>query len=301
MRGELKWGAHAWVVALLAAALAATAWWAWRENATINGIRAAMSAQDASRSRDQAEITRLKVLVSTLGELKAQAAVPLAPTKEAAGATSGATERTVDLLPYIQKDPLYADLHRRRMLQQVRRRYGDLKFLGLPPDQEARLTLLLSNKMSAYQDGHDAALAQGIADGTPEMGRAINQTSKSADDEIKALVGDSGFQDLNTRASLVTARNSINMALSPYFLTGGQALSLDQMNALADAQYQFKGTPSELDQAMRDRASQVLTPDQLEIFLQNRTLDQESRDLQQRATDAATKETGTTSFRWGNW
>jgi hypothetical protein len=52
---------------------------------------------------------------------------------------------------------------------------------------------------------------------------------------------------------------------------------------------------------MRDRASQVLSPDQYEIFLQNRSLDQESQELQQRAMDAAKKETGTTSYRWGNW
>jgi hypothetical protein len=301
MHGDQRRYVPGWIVALLAAGLVATTWWAWRETAAIHDLRDAAAAQDALVSRAQAEITRLKSLVSSLGDLKARAVAPPVPAKDGAGAAPGAADRGVDLLPYIQKDPLYADLHRRRMLQQVRRRYGDLKFLGLPPDQEARLTLLLSNKMSAFQDGHDAAVAQGIADGTQEMARAINQTAKTADDEIKALVGESGFQDLNTRSSLVTARNSINMALSPYFLPSGQALSLDQLNALADVQNQFKGTPSEFDQAMRDRASQVLTPDQLEIFLQNRTLDQDSRDLQQRATDAAQKETGTTSFRMGNW
>jgi hypothetical protein len=289
------------MVAVLAAALVATAWWALRENLAISGLRDAMSARGASASVSQAEIARLRGIVAILQVQKARPATIPAAAKDDAGAAQIAAQRGIDLLTYIQKDPLYADVHRRRMIQQVQMRYGDLKYLGLPPDQEAKLIFLLSNKMSSYQDGHEAAVTQGIADGTPEMARAIGDTTKAADDEIKAMVGDSGFQDLAAHSNLIATRNSLNMTIGSSFLSSGQSLSLDQINALAEVQSQFKGTPSELEQAMRDRASQVLSPDQLEIFLRNRSLDQDSQALQQRAIDAAKKETGTTSFRWGNW
>jgi hypothetical protein len=260
-----------------------------------------MSSSEAAESHSQAEIARLRGIVAVADERKERQAQAPAASKDTASAPPGAPQRGIDLLAYIQKDPLYADVHRRRMLQQVQMRYGDLKYLGLQPDQEAKLTLLLSNKMSSYQDGHEAALTQGIADGTPEMARAIGDTTKAADDEIKAMVGDSGFQDLAAHSNLIAARNGLNMSLGSTFISSGQSLSPDQINALADVQAQFKGSQSELEQAIRDRASQVLSPEQLEIFMQNRVLDQDSQALQQRAMDAAKKETGTSSFHWGNW
>jgi hypothetical protein len=276
----------------------ALAWLARRENIEIQSLRAASDGRVSAEKGDRSEIRRLQrelALYERDPDPKEPNALP-----PAEGAPPRAS-RQVDLMPYFQKDPKFEELHRKRMLQQVRNMYGTLKSLNLDNDQQEKLTVLLANKINAPIDARESALAQGITDGSPEMSRAFRDTMKSADDEIKALVGDSGFQDLNALSRQISSRNLVNASLGREFIAGGQPLTADQVNALADVHGHPQGSQDEMEQAMRDRAAQILSPSQLEIFLQNREIERESRDLEQRATDAATKETGSTSFRSGPW
>jgi hypothetical protein len=297
----MKKRGRSWPFLAAAMLCLALVWLALRQRAEILALRAASETQEAAGKQDRIEIDRLRRQVASDGlELGSRDRSGRWAADEAR-AKMDTAHAPVDLMPFILKDPQFDELHRRRLLQQVRGRYGDLKSLNLKPDQQDKLTALLAGELSAPQDAREAALAQGIADSSPEMSRAIGEAMKSADDEIKALIGDSGFQDLTSLSSQVTTRKNLNSTLGSDFIAGGLPLSPDQINALADVQAHFQGSPTELDEAMKDRAAQELSPAQMDLFLQNQALNRASQDLLQRASDEAKKETGTTSLHWAAW
>jgi hypothetical protein len=287
-----------WTAGFLASICLVSVWFALREYTEIQHLE---QAKGITESHAQAEIHRLqREVASYRNDLGDHARKVIYPADDAQSKPANA-RGSVDLMPYLVKDPQFEELRRRRMLQQVHNMYGDLKSFSLTDEQRDKLTVLLANKINAPMDAREAALSQGMTDGTSEMGQAFHDTMKAADDEIKALVGDSGFLDLASASKQISSRNMVNASLGREFIASGQPLTSDQVNALADVQGHFQGTSEELDQAMRDRAAQVLTPSQMDVFLQNRSIDRDTRELQKRATEAATKETGTTSFHWGSW
>jgi len=206
------------------------------------------------------------------------------------------------LNPFIQKDPGYAALHRLSLLREVRRYYGDLRNLNLPPDQLTRLNNLLVNKTTAPADARDAALQQGIKENTPEFYAAVNKVSADADNEIKSFLGPSGYQLL--MADGTAAGEQLFMYDSPMerdLASAGIPLSGEQTGALMDTLQKIQSTPQAArDPALIARAAAVLTPEQLEVFKQTIAFQSESNELVQRAMKAAQQQDPSiTSWSWG--
>jgi len=295
----------------LIGAVGVTAWEAWQEHLTIAALQVQLKASDQA-------LIQAKQVAKQSHDRLAEAAKKREETRKAREAAASATitapkkNAPVDLTPYLEKQPGYAQLRQLLMLRQVNRQYGDLKGLNLPPEQLDKLRNLLAEKLQAPQDAREAALQAGIEANSPEMRKAVQEASSGVDSEIKALVGPDQYTAVNNLQMQAGFRTNIQFQISPDMNAAGLPLSTDQINALAQAQQDAQKTAAQamrnnggpanyqavMNQAMADQAAKVLTPDQLAVFQQSISINSQMAALQAKAREAAQQELGSkiTSF-----
>jgi hypothetical protein len=282
-----------WRAFLLGAAIIALCCLAWSEHRELVELRSANKAANAVERRDRMEIQRLRGQI--LAYMKASDWRP--PVGSRAGAVEPGGEAgnsgNVDLTPFMKRDPAYAALRHRVLLRAVRVTYGDLAALNLPPDRLQKLTELLLDRCAAPQDARDAALQQGLKDGSPEYLQAVANSVNDAENDIKSFLGQSAYDQLLANENRINLASTLETTVGNYLAAAGIPLSGDQIAALADAQQKLREASPEIqNQALEARAAEVLTPEQLQLFVENIDLQDDVRELQQRALEAAKKQYG---------
>jgi hypothetical protein len=91
-------------------------------------------------------------------------------------------------------------------------RYGSLfRNLNLPPEQLEKLKALLVDRQNAVQDVYAAARDQGIDPRTDRdaFNKLVADARNAVNDNIKAVIGDTGFDQLNTYDQTMPQRNLV--------------------------------------------------------------------------------------------
>jgi hypothetical protein len=159
--------------------------------------------------------------------------------------------------------------------------------LNIPPEKKAALLDLLASRIEATQDASEAARAEGITD-SKEIDLAVNQARDAVTAEIVDLIGPSDLDAFSRAQELKSTQDQVNRNVGADFQMGGLPLSQEQQTGLAqiylDLSKQFPtsapdGTSlpwseiaqhqTESDAVMTDRASSILSADQMVILKQN--------------------------------
>ncbi len=303
-----RWKIPAGAFALLAVGLG---WYAGRERREIAGLRAGALAKSKE----------VEVLRRTAGQFqraatrkRRAAARAAAPLDRQAAAARRRRSATFDLTPYLRKDPDYARLHRLQILRMVDQMYGsdNLKALGLPPDEVAKVRELLAERIEAPEDARQIALEQGIGPNSRDMGRAINDALSQVNADIEAMVGPDALKMLNQLQGEAGYRGQIQYQIAPDMNAAGVGLNPSQINALAQAELQAQTQAAQTmritrspvnvqqatTQALLAAAPQILAPDQLVAFQQSVSQYQEYQAMIARAMAAARKEVGHPITSW---
>jgi hypothetical protein len=297
------------VIVLLLAALGWTGWESWQEHQQIAVLQArALSADRAlDQVRKQAAQYHERLVEAAKARQEAKAADGAAKNGKKTGKNA-----MVDLTPYLEKEPGYAQMRQLLQLRRIAREYGDLKNLNLPPDQLDKLKALLVDRMQAPQDAREAALQAGIGENSRDMSKAVQSATEGVDADIKALVGPDQFAALTAIQMQAGYRSNIQYQIAPDMNAAGLTLTSPEIDALAQAQQQAQKAAMEamraggnsanyqtiLNQAMADQAAKILTPDQLPVFQQSLALNQQYSDLQNKAMQTAQKELGHSIHSW---
>jgi hypothetical protein len=185
-------------------------------------------------------------------------------------------------LSEMRKDPAYAAIWRKQQLRNIQRQYGDaFAALKLPPDQLAKLKDLLVTRNDANLDASEAAQEAGLTG--RDVSLAIRNATNSVNDEIKALIGDDKFTQLQTTPQTSMAKTMLENTVAVDLEGAGQPLNSDQLASLAAIYNQTQRQPpagagqgwqtpdpqtglAPVDEALLNQASQSLTPAQLPIL-----------------------------------
>ncbi len=185
-------------------------------------------------------------------------------------------------LSEMRKDPAYAAIWRKQQLRNIQRQYGDaFAALKLPPDQLAKLKDLLVARNDANLDASEAAQEEGLAG--RDVSLAIRNATNGVNDEIKALIGDDGFAQLQTTPQTSLAKTMLENTVAVDLEGAGLPLTPDQLTSLAAIYNQtmrhpgtggFQGwqTPdpqtglAPADDALLNQAGQSLSPAQVPIL-----------------------------------
>jgi hypothetical protein len=214
-----------------------------------------------------------------VAERAARESKPAATAPGAAGPTGGFSPLNLNDM---RKDPAYAAIWRKQQLRNIQRQYGDaFAALKLPPDQLAKLKDLLVTRNDANLDASEAAQEAGLAG--RDVSLAIRNATNAVNDEIKALIGDDSFSQLQTTPQTSMAKTMLENTVAVDLEGAGQPLSPDQLASLAASYNQTQRQPpagavqgwqtpdpqtglAPADEALLNQASQSLTPAQLPIL-----------------------------------
>jgi hypothetical protein len=284
---------------ILAVVLAIGCYMLWSQSAhermELLELRASAEAGSQREAKERADMEKLR---SQLEGFRKAANVQASKSADSVATPGWGTRTNIDITPFLMRDPAYARIHRQIILNFIRRQYGDLKSLNLPADQEQKLENLLIDKNSVPRDTDEAAQQAGMNINSPEFTKAVGAAYKDVDDQIKALLGPSGYQQLQDAANESVDRMSIASSIGQSLALAGMPLSNDQLIALADARFKNQGQPTGAnDDALATIFSQIMTPDQFALFSQNAALQKEQNDLVQRAAAAAKQQYGN-SISW---
>jgi hypothetical protein len=193
------------------AALAGESVFVWRQHRELIELRAELLTPDqrAALKKSTADVQgRIKTIGERLAKLKARAngqkdpnespdaAAARAKRREQKQAANQANQKSMQAVmqsPEFQK--LMAIMQRSRLDEQ----YGALfKSLNLDPAKLDQLKDLLLDRQNVYTDTKNAAAEQGIDPKSDPQGfrQALSSAMNDLNDEIKGVVGDSGFTQL---------------------------------------------------------------------------------------------------------
>ncbi len=156
-------------------------------------------------------------------------------------------------------------------------RFGPLYAqLGLSREQITRFEQRLSAASEATMDVMAAAQTKGLGPDDPAVMTLANQEKAAFVDDMRALLGDAGFQQYQNYDRTLPAREAVNAMLGNMLaaqvpLTAEQVNQLTQLVANRSASYQQGGRVSNRgrDVAWRDVATDaaaLLSPAQLQVF-----------------------------------
>lgn len=221
---------RSWLAPVLLLLALAAGGFAWREYLEVQRLRARLLGADERASLDrriQADDARIRQLQAGLGAGASGDQVGSAQPGGPRPAGPGAFEA-------IMNNPQARKLQAAVMQGGLDARYGALfKALGLTAEQLAQFKSLLVEKEQAVMDAMAAARDQGLSPfSDPDAFRqAVQDAQASTDDQIKALLGDSGYsqyqqyeQTLPERTLVTQLQQSLSYTSSP--LTDDQASQL---------------------------------------------------------------------------
>jgi hypothetical protein len=271
-----------WIWLLMLSVIAVNADLAWRDfrqRAEIASLRAKLAAVTAT------DETRLSDLKSRLA--KAEQATLAAQKKSQLSGDAGSDGPFPWSGNDPSSDPAIAAINRRERLREISRQYGEaFAKMNLPADRLAKLKELLLARDDSASDAWAVAKKSGLA--LPEAEVAGTQAASEVEDEIKGLFGMDAYNQLEEARAANGTKLSILLGVGQDMSGAGVPLSTDQVGALtqiyrevqnpeknptasallespADAQTGL--TP--LNQAIVDRASQVLSPAQFTVLQQS--------------------------------
>jgi RNA polymerase sigma factor (sigma-70 family) len=246
-----------------------------------------LSAQSATESK-RAQSLALKLEAANQALASAQAR--LAQSGPAVSG-NGNGVKVVHIKDIIAAHPEFAALERKELRHNIIRQYARaIEALKLPPDQAAQVKELLVERESASSDARQAALDAGIADNTPEMGKANAQAEAALNQALDALLGPDGRGKLEALRgnSFYGSSNGID-DLAVDLMDAGLGISPDEVQTLAQTQHDLEdsaknpmaATPGyrtldhdtwerPLDLDFFAKAAAFLTPDQLQIVKTSR-------------------------------
>ena len=310
-----------WIVPIVVALLLFLAWLAFRERSKAAELQATNTQLLKSHDRDVDELAALRVKLAAARKEKDDLVATVAAEKKAVPAAPAAKPATtnVDITEYFEADPEFPAYREKLIQERIRLRYGDLRSLNLSPEKLQRLQHLLYDQASAPQDARAAALKLGMTPGSPEMNRATAAAMKEIDSEIKALLGTSGFDNLQAaqhqtqsafgelQAAQRQTQNITNLqnGIGLKMTLAGAAFSGEQITALSEtlSHFQSGGTmtmalPPEQEESLQASVAQILTPSQLEIFKQDRAMRLLEDKLRWRSLESAKKALGHDINSW---
>jgi len=250
-----------------------------------NQALAAAAAAEAKRSLSLT--SSLDVATKALASARTKLAQPVSTD-----GGKGTGMKVVHMRDVIAAHPEFVALDRKALRHNTIRQYARaIEALKLPPDQAAQVKELLVERNLATNDAHQAATDAGIADSTPEMGKAIAQAEAPLNQALDSLLGPDGRGKLEALqgTSFYGSTNGID-DLAVDLMDAGHGLSPDQVQALAQTQHDLEDSAknpaaaaagyrtldhntweSPLDQDFFAKAAALLTPDQLQIVKTSRT------------------------------
>ena len=292
----------------LAALVAILTWLAVREHAHAAELIATTTKLRETQDRDAAELTALRSRNVALQKERDTLIASAAATKSASRTATPAmpiTSRPIDISEYMEADPEYPAFREKILQERVTARYGNLRSLNLPPEKFQKLQHLLADRMAAPWDAQAAGLKLGLPPGSPETSRAIGESMREIDGEIINLLGKTDYAALQTAQRQAQNLSYVQTNLGLKLTLAGQPFSGEQVSAVTDvlSQYQKNGAmttslPPEQEQALQAHVAQLLTPQQFEIFLQDRTTRQKEDELRARSLQAAKKSLGHDINSW---
>jgi hypothetical protein len=190
----------------------------------------------------------------------------------------------------MQHDPKFLALARRQNQENIQANYGDLlATLHLPADKLAKLKILLADRMDSLGDARAAASDLGLSD-PAAVAQAAKQATDEINQEIEALIGDANYSKLNDFATLQGPLRGVKQQYLSDLAYAGVPLDSDQAIALARivrdvwdpasnpdslAQRSQVIDPdtgyTAIDQELINRASSLLSPEQLAIIKASQT------------------------------
>ena len=242
----------------LAVVAAALGVWGWREHRQTEALRAELAALNAGPGATGGK----QNLVSAQG---AEVAKPAgaADDMNGVGAVEGKTRRekkleraagTTDPKDKERKrqaqtelagNPEYEKLTAAKARAEVDRIYG-LMFLSLklPPETQARLQELLAERQQTMDDATGAARENGlkprkVPDG---FGQAAGQAALPVDAQIRELVGDAAFGEIQQYQNSIPERKLVSQLQAQLFATSSP-LADEQATKLVELLTQAKSAP----------------------------------------------------------
>lgn len=178
------------------------------------------------------------------------------------------------------EDPAFAPLRRKNLLRVIQQQYGyAFAQLNLPPGDLAKLKQLLLARMEARFDANALAAEAGFSG--REVETAQHQAEDSVTDEIKALVGDTGYAALQASfkasqyAPLIAGSVGYDLDAAGVPLMPRQTVALAQFFATHDPSADQAAAAQVPDpqtgltpyyQSLLDQLSATLTPDQIPVM-----------------------------------
>jgi len=261
-------------------------------------------ALGAGRSgADAALQAKLGAAENLIQQLRAELAAARAPTRLPAGqpevaivATNPAQgSRVAEMrarMKVLQDDPKYQKLVALEQKAALDFRYGALfKQLNLSPAQLDQLKNLLLQREQAQGDALQAARDQGInfRDDPQALRQAVSDAQSSADDQIKAALGDAGYaayqqyeQTGTERALAGQLQQSLSYTAAP--LTDDQSRQLVQILAQSGASSAGSGgggAPAPVTDQVISQAAAVLSPPQLQALQELQARQQAQQQIRQ--------------------
>lgn len=242
----------------------------------------AISAADRQQKRDIARLSRQIAVQADDATGRNRAAQR---TIDGAGRNGASHAGVISYSNIAKEHPEFAAIRDRETRRMILRQYGDaFAALNLPPDKLAQLKNLLVERQMSSEDAQEAARAAGLQPGTPAFAQAVAEAYNDMQQSIVALIGQDGQNALQQAQLAATIKNfQIANTYAPDFLDAGVALTSDQAQGLAQVLASTTNTPpgltpggyhqpdpqtwlSQADQDTLTRASQVLSPAQLNVL-----------------------------------
>jgi hypothetical protein len=201
--------------------------------------------EELAKSADQAKELQTKLVAAEKARNTAEKSVRAQKAEAQQSSSPRAVGQPMNLMSKMRTDPEYAPIWRKQQLRGIQQQFGDtFAAMKLPPEELAKLRELLVARNDAVMDANEAAQQAGLS--PRETGMAVSQAQNEVNDEIKALIGTDGFQQLQQPSGMYKKmiENSVGVDLA----MAGAPLTPDQTTLLAQAY----STPVQLQGLSRD-------------------------------------------------
>jgi len=192
--------------------------------------------------------------------------------------------------------PAFQALLIKEQQRNTRKEYdGVLNSAGLPAAKLAQVKKLLLDQAATEQDAIQAAAKVGIDPNSPAMTEALSLSVAEIGDEINGILGEASYDQLTKAMRIGDTTQQLAKNVGLDMADAGAPLSPEQTSALAQIEADYATGPQmtngdsrsaqiaammkeppdpqtglrPMDQAQLDRATQVLSPQQLQILQQN--------------------------------
>ena len=293
-----------WLIAL--AAVLACVFLAMRDRTDrleVVRLRSEGTTQTRRLTENHTRLTELERKYAAAATALTEAKAKLAAGEGGSGGGDSEKSKTVMLHMHdlIRDHPEMAEIFRSQVRRNVQQQYGSiLGSLSLPPEQNAKLKDLLVEMTMSPIDAAGAATQLGVAQDAPEMQKAQSQARREVEKEITALVGADTAAMFNGGSAYMLQTGVGEMAEAGHALSAEQMRTVAQVaadarnpqkNPAARDQGAYEADPetglTPIEQGVLQRASGVLSPEQLGILKSTWVQQHQQQAIMKQATGGA--------------